>query len=111
MSTIHEVMAVMPDTRYGLTGIERIKQNIRIIATMVQGQVTLDRNLGIDPEILDRPQNYVRLILPGALISAIEDAEPGVQVTEVLFADRSHDTPDEFGRDVAVIRFVERSEV
>lgn len=110
MSEIFEVTSVMPDTRYGLTGIESIKQNVQIIATMLQGQMTLDRGMGIDPSVINRPESYGRLILPGTLITAIEEAEPRVQVTQVIFPEQDYSDPSFFGRTPAIIRFVERGE-
>lgn len=110
MSEEYEVTSVMPDTRFGLVGIESIKQNVQIIATMLQGQMTLDRTLGLDPEVFSKPENYGRLILPGALITAIEEAEPRVQVTQVIFPEQDYSDPSFFGRTPAIIRFRERSD-
>ncbi|MEN1985250.1 hypothetical protein [Paenibacillus hubeiensis] len=110
MSEVYEVQTVMPDTRLGLTGIESIKQNVQMIATLAQGQMTLDRSLGVNPDVLDVPENYGRLILPGALIEAIEAGEPRAQVTEIIFPEQDYENPEFFGRTPAIVRFIERSD-
>jgi hypothetical protein len=113
MPTIHTVTATtnsgMPVTRFGLTGIEQLKQNVMVIATMRKNMMVMDRSLGVDGTIIDKPATYARVLLPAALIEAIEDGEPRVQVISVDIADPSTD-PSESGKIKAHIKFVERTD-
>ncbi len=71
--------------RIGLTGVEEIKQNIRLILFTEVGSVPLDRNFGFDVDPIDNPVNQViRRDLPAA-IEAIETYEPRVKVHAIGF--------------------------
>lgn len=103
------VQSVMPETRFGLTGIESIKQNVQIIATTFAGTCTLDRELGVDPSILDQPENYARLLMIGAIIEAVETGEPRVEVISVDSV--AQDDGEQSGKAVYSIKFREREVV
>jgi len=108
MPTEYTVPATMPETKFGLTGIEQLKQNVMIIASTRKNKMVMDRGLGVDGSIMDKPVTYARVLLPAALIEAIEDGEPRVQVLEVIVEDPSSD-PGKSGLIQAHVKFVERS--
>lgn len=114
MPTMHTVTVTansdMPETKFGLTGIAQLKQNVMIIATLRKNMMVMDRGLGVDGTIIDKPVTYARVLIPTALIEAIEDGEPRVQVISVDVADPSSD-PSESGKIKAHIKFVERTDL
>ncbi|KAA8750088.1 hypothetical protein [Paenibacillus sp. UASWS1643] len=100
------VPATMPETKFGLTGIESLKQRVRIIATLVAGEAVLDREMGIDGSIFDQPEGSARLLLRGRIIDAVEQFEPQAEVTEVYYIES--DDANESGSAIAYVRFRER---
>jgi len=107
MPNVYTVPAVMPETKFGLTGIPMLKQNVMMIATMFQNQMVMDRGLGLDPSIMDRPDTYRQILIPAAVIEAVEDGEPRVMVTNVIVDGIDPDNP---GKVVFHVQFVEREE-
>lgn len=65
--------------------LEEIIQNVRTIITTRKGSVPLDRDFGIDVDIIDQPVTRVRAALTADIIDAVERYEPRVSVTEVTF--------------------------
>ncbi|UPK45901.1 GPW/gp25 family protein [Paenibacillus pabuli] len=102
----YKVPATMPTTRFGLTGIESIKQNVMIIASTYQGTAPLDRSLGIDSSIFDQPENSARLLLRGRIIEAVEAGEPRAEVISVDYIEQ--EGSNESGRAIPYVRFRER---
>ncbi|QCT03806.1 hypothetical protein E6C60_3095 [Paenibacillus algicola] len=103
----HTVNVTQPAAmRFGLTGIESIKQNIQVIATTYAGTVPLDRALGISPGVVDQPEVIAQALFVNELMAAIEEGEPRAQITDIDY----EQTPEEAaqGKYHAVIRFVER---
>lgn len=103
----HKVIGSPPATmRFGLTGIDSIKQNIQVIASTYAGTVPLDRAFGISPDVVDQPDIIAQALLTNELMAAVAEFEPRAEVTSIEFERNQAET--EQGKYVAVIRFVER---
>lgn len=92
--------------RFGLTGIESIKQNIQVIASTYAGTAPLDRAFGISPDVVDQPDMIAQALLVNELMAAIAEFEPRAEVTSIEFEQSQEEAQQ--GKYHAVIRFVER---
>ena len=73
----------------GLTGIDEIVQNVKLILNTPKGSVPLDRDFGIDWSILDRPVNSIIPKLKAQVIKQIHKYEPRARVKKVT-VEESH---------------------
>lgn len=62
-----------------------ILQNIRTIITTTKYSVPLDRDFGINAEMLDAPINVAQARLQSEMITAIKKYEPRVEITSISF--------------------------
>lgn len=62
-----------------------ILQNLRTIITTTKYSVPLDRDFGIDADMLDLPINVVQAKLQSEMITAIKKYEPRVEITSISF--------------------------
>ena len=76
-----KTVSIIPESE-----IEEIAQNVRMILHTFKGQVPLDRNFGIDSEIIDMPVNVARTKMTTRIVKAVNDSEPRVKVKEVKFS-------------------------
>lgn len=102
----HKVLGKQPVMRFGLTGIESIKQNIQVVATTFAGTVPLDRALGISGDIMDRPYQIAQALLVNELMAAITEFVPRAEVTSIEFETSIEEA--EQGKLVPVIKFIEK---
>ncbi len=65
--------------------VAEIMQNLRTIITTAKYSVPLDRNFGINADMLDKPMLEVQAQLQSELIMAIKTYEPRVTVTGITF--------------------------
>lgn len=65
--------------------VAEILQNLRTIITTTKYSVPLDRNFGIDADMLDLPINVVQAKLQSEMITAIKKYEPRVEITSISF--------------------------
>jgi phage baseplate assembly protein W len=63
-----------------------ISETIKNIITTPKGTVALDRNFGVDSNILDQPVNLIEGLLMVEIIRQIKLYEPRVSVIEVTFS-------------------------
>jgi len=77
--------------KLGLTGIEEIAQNIRLILSTPKGSIPLDRNFGINWDLIDKSFPATIQLLKAEVVKAVETYEPRVKVKEVKVKDA---TPD-----------------
>jgi phage baseplate assembly protein W len=66
-------------------GWQEIAQNIKTIITTWRGTVFLDRNFGINPAIIDQPENMVLPNLIMDITNQITNYEPRAEVTGISF--------------------------
>ncbi|SMF88136.1 Gene 25-like lysozyme [Paenibacillus uliginis N3/975] len=103
----HKVIGTPPAAmRFGLTGIDSIKQNIQVIASTYAGTVPLDRAFGISPEVVDQPYPLSQALLVNELIAAITEFEPRAEVISIDYEQGEEEAEQGILR--PVIRFVER---
>ena len=74
---------LMPETEE-----EEVLQNVRMIVGVWRGEVPLDRELGLDGEILDEPENIVRTKLAAELIEMVSRYEPRAKVKGLEYRSR-----------------------
>lgn len=75
------------DVNFSPQGMEEVMQNIQTIVSTEKYSVPLDRDLGIDMRLVDKPMNQVQAILSKEITTNIEKYEPRVRVTEVIYRD------------------------
>jgi phage baseplate assembly protein W len=63
-----------------------ISETIKNIITTPKGTVALDRNFGVNSNILDQPVNLIEGLLVVEIIRQIKLYEPRVSVIEVTFS-------------------------
>lgn len=62
-----------------------ILQNLRTIITTTKYSVPLDRDFGINAEMLDAPINVAQARLQSEMITAVKKYEPRVEITSISF--------------------------
>jgi len=77
----------------GLTGIEEIIQNIRIIITTIKGTLPLDRGFGVKGDFIDLPAPIAKAVLISEIAEEIEKQEKRVKITRLEFLET--DNPEE----------------
>lgn len=70
---------------FGAVGINEIAQNIRMIITTPVGSVPLNREFGIDTDVIDLPLPIAQQKLTQEIFQAIRKYEPRVRVTKITF--------------------------
>jgi phage baseplate assembly protein W len=72
--------------------IEEIIQNVRTILTTPKNSVMLDRDFGVDFELLDNPTELAKHKLMSQVILAIRDYEPRAIFKEIRFNESRDET-------------------
>lgn len=62
-----------------------ILQNVRTIISTVQGSIPLDRDFGVNADMLDKPLPVAQAELSTAIIMAIKKYEPRASVSKLSF--------------------------
>lgn len=70
------------DISLGVTGIEDIRQCLNTLIATIKGSVFLDRDLGVDGNIIDMPINRLGPIFD-AVDKAVEEYEPRVDIVSI----------------------------
>ena len=73
------------------TVIEEILQNVSVLLTTVAGSVPLDRNLGLNATLIDKPAQRAMMKLAIFALETVQDYEPRVEVMEVDFTPSNDD--------------------
>lgn len=76
----------------GARGRDEIAQNIRLILTTIRGTLYLDRNFGLNPDLIDTPQLQAIAKYREEIINQIETYEPRVNVVEIDFTTNQNDS-------------------
>lgn len=69
--------------KIGLTGVDEIIQNVKVILNTRKGSVPLDRDFGVDWSIIDKPTPASLNLLKVDIVETVEKYEPRVKVKEV----------------------------
>jgi hypothetical protein len=81
-----EIDLVQPQAiEIGATGASEIYQNVRTILLTRKGTVPLDRQFGLDADILDAPTARAQALLSAAIAEAVDTYEPRARVESVEF--------------------------
>ncbi|MDR1744948.1 MAG: hypothetical protein LBS30_04255 [Planctomycetota bacterium] len=72
----------LTSVNFAAQGIEEVLQNVRIILATIQGELFLDRDLGVPGEIVDEPQSKFHRHL-STVAAAVERNEPRCRVTRI----------------------------
>lgn len=80
----HEISTGAVPINFGATGVEEIKQNVRMILTTPQFSCPLFRDFAWNPEI-DAPINIQQAKITSRLIAAIRKYEPRARPISVSF--------------------------
>jgi len=75
----------LTDIEIAVGGWREIAQCIKTIITTWRGSVFLDRQFGIDPAIIDQPENMVLANLMIDVTDQIEKYEPRAEVVSINF--------------------------
>lgn len=67
------------------TEIEEVLQNVRMIVGTWRSEVALDREFGIDADIIDAPIGQVKALLTAELTSTINRCEPRARLKSVTW--------------------------
>jgi phage baseplate assembly protein W len=70
---------------YGLTGIQEVMQNVRMILTTRRGTVPLNRDFGISFEFLDSPINITRAKAEQEIFLQIKKYEPRAILKQIMW--------------------------
>lgn len=87
----------------GERGINEITQNIRMILTTIKGTLYLDRDFGLNPDLIDTPQIQAMIKYRSEIIDQIEKNEPRVNVIEIDFTTNKNDSMN--GTLLPVVKF------
>lgn len=71
----------------GATGIRSIVQNVKTILGTKKGTVYLDRDFGVDDDVVDEPMNVAMQRIRAGIVQDVEREEPRVKVREINFVD------------------------
>ena len=77
---------------FGASGLHEIYQNIRVIISTLRGTVPLNREFGIDSDIIDRPIPVARALFADSIVEALNRWEPRIRVTDVRWAESAEQT-------------------
>ncbi len=65
------------------TTVEEIFRNLRVLYGTRAGEQALDRDFGIDPDLIDYPQENAKALLAAEYVRKTQKYEPRVVVTRV----------------------------
>lgn len=71
---------------FGARGVEEVLQNVRTYLCTPRFSVVLDRTLGIDARVIDRPINKAKAIISADILGGLPRHEPRAKVLSIAFA-------------------------
>ena len=81
-----DVTAQLTGVDFGARGVAEVLQNVRTILTTARYSVPLDRQFGINADMLDEPLPRAKAKLSAEIIAAIRRYEPRARVTRISFS-------------------------
>jgi len=81
---------------------EEIAQNVRMILTTPKGSVPLDRDFGLDFDVVDRPTPRARALMGVEIVRQVGRYEPRARVVSVDWREAAEEAMD--GRLIPVVR-------
>ena len=67
----------------GARGVDAVLQNVRMILAVVKGSCPLERELGLDRKIVDRPLAVQKALLAQEVFIQVRRFEPRAEVQEI----------------------------
>lgn len=71
--------------------IEEVMQNVRMIMGVWRGSVPMDRDFGLDADLIDAPINAAKSRLAADLAAQISNCEPRAKLKSLTFEGNAHD--------------------
>ena len=106
MSQEFEMLAIDAPIVIGATGLEDIKQCMRMIVRTCCFSVPMDRGFAHTGSFIDAPLPHAVAAKLAELTEALESREPRIRVTSIRFAPQTPDATDAMdGRTWPVIRW------
>ena len=81
----YEVFGRRGPIDFGARGVEEVLQNIRTYLCTTRFSVVLDRTLGIDARVVDRPINKAKAIISADILGGLPRHEPRAKVLSIAF--------------------------
>jgi len=78
----------------GPTVVEEVAQNVRMILTTPKGSVPLDRDFGLNFDLVDQPEPRARLLMEVEIIRQVGRYEPRAKVVQVTWRDNAAEAMD-----------------
>ncbi|MGG1650103.1 hypothetical protein [Paenibacillus sp. NRS-1780] len=103
MEDVYKIEGIYKPFKFGLTGVDAIKQRIRVITSTVLGTCVMDRELGVDDVSQDLTTLGARQLMIAMVITAINEQEPAVEIQEVDIVEDADF--EKTGRLVPIIKF------
>jgi phage baseplate assembly protein W len=82
--------------------VEEITQNVRMILTTPKGTLPLDRDFGLDFDLIDKPMPVAKLDMEVEIVRQVSRYEPRARVVQVTWQEAKTDAMD--GRAIPIIR-------
>ena len=83
---IYKISTADTTIEWGLTGAERIVQNVLNIIRTRMYEVPFMRKMGIDPDYIDNTLSYVQNNIENDVISLVEEYEPRATIISAVLA-------------------------
>lgn len=68
-----------------MTRAEEIMQNVRMICTTYRGTLPLDRDFGIDPDVVDLPMPRAKVAMEVDIVRQVGKYEPRAKVLQIIW--------------------------
>jgi phage baseplate assembly protein W len=82
--------------------VEEITQNVRMIVTTPKGTLPLDRDFGLNFDLVDKPMPFAKLEMEVEIVRQVGKYEPRARVVQVTWQKAETEAMD--GRAIPIIR-------
>lgn len=82
----YEVFGRQGPIDFGARGVDEVLQNVRTYLCTSRFSVVLDRTLGIDARVVDRPINKAKAIISADILGGLPRHEPRAKVLSITFS-------------------------
>lgn len=82
----YEVFGRQDKIDFGARGVEEVLQNVRTYLCTPRFSVVLDRAMGIDASVVDRPLNKAKAIISADILGGLPRHEPRAKVVSIDFS-------------------------
>ena len=82
----YQIFGRQESINFGAKGEEEVLQNVRTYLCTPRFLVVLDRALGIDATVIDRPMNKARAIISADILGSLPHVEPRAKIVSLDFS-------------------------